>query len=93
MTPELVAERGEVIAEIVLSAADSFHAMLGAHRGNMEPPDISELRAHIRKLLAESPKSGSGTSSAPSRPGKEWTGKVKQRDPGSLARGARPSCK
>ncbi len=30
LTPTLVIERGEVVAEIVLSAADSFHAMLGA---------------------------------------------------------------
>ncbi len=64
LTPALVVERGEVVAEIVLSAADSFHAMLGAHRGNLQPPDITELRAHIRSL-AENPKSGSG--SEPSR--------------------------
>ncbi len=56
LTPTLVIERGEVVAEIVLSAADSFHAMLGAHRGNLQPPDITELRAHIRSL-AENPKS------------------------------------
>jgi two-component system chemotaxis sensor kinase CheA len=55
LTPKLVVERGEVVAEIVLSAADSFHAMLGAHRGNLQPPDITELRAHIRSL-AETPK-------------------------------------
>jgi two-component system chemotaxis sensor kinase CheA len=59
LTPTLVVERGEVVAEIVLSAADSFHAMLGAHRGNLQPPDITELRAHIRSL-AESPKSVAG---------------------------------
>jgi two-component system chemotaxis sensor kinase CheA len=51
LTPELVAERGAVIAEIVLASADSFHAMLGSYRGNMAPPDISELRTHIRKLV------------------------------------------
>jgi two-component system, chemotaxis family, sensor kinase CheA len=79
LTPALVVERGEVVAEIVLSAADSFHAMLGAHRGNLQPPDISELRAHIR-LLAESPKSGSGTGAPqPSRSQHRWTGKDKQR--------------
>jgi chemotaxis protein histidine kinase CheA len=44
LTPALVVERGEVIAEIVLSAADSFHAMLGAHRGNLQPPDITFAR-------------------------------------------------
>ena len=77
LTPELVVERGEVVAEIVLSAADSFHAMLEAHRGNLQPPDITELRAHIRSL-AETPKSASAEA------GKvdslhEWDGKDKQR--------------
>ena len=76
LTDELVNERGEVVAEIVLSAADSFHAMLGAHRGNLQPPDISELRAHIRSL-AESPKSVLGPEA--SRPAHEWAGKDRQR--------------
>jgi two-component system chemotaxis sensor kinase CheA len=76
LTPQLVTERGEVVAEIVLSAADSFHAMLGAHRGNLQPPDITELRAHIR-TLAQSPKSVSETQPKHSR--HQWTGKDKQR--------------
>ena len=57
LTPALVVERGEAVAEIVLSAADSFHAMLGSYRGNLQPPDITELKAHIRKLVAH-PESG-----------------------------------
>ena len=76
LTPTLVIERGEVVAEIVLSAADSFHAMLGAHRGNLQSPDITELRAHIRSLV-ENPKSASG--SQPSRSRHEWTSQDKQR--------------
>jgi two-component system chemotaxis sensor kinase CheA len=76
LTPALVIERGEVVAEIVLSAADSFHAMLGAHRGNLQSPDITELRAHIRSL-AESPKSVPGSQPLHSR--HEWTSKDKQR--------------
>ena len=75
LTPQLVTERGEVVAEIVLSAADSFHAMLGAHRGNLQPPDITELRAHIR-TLAQSPKSVSEAQPKHSR--HQWTGKDKQ---------------
>lgn len=75
LTPELVSQRGEVVAEIVLSAADSFHAMLGAHRGNLQPPDITELRAHIRSL-AESPKSAS--SPRPSQTLHKWAGKDKE---------------
>ena len=76
LTPALVTERGEVVAEIVLSAADSFHAMLGAHRGNLQPPDITELRAHIRSL-AESPRSTSGSQASHQR--HEWTSKDKQK--------------
>jgi two-component system chemotaxis sensor kinase CheA len=75
LTPTLVVERGEVVAEIVLSAADSFHAMLGAHRGNLQPPDITELRAHIRSLAA-SPKSAAGTQRSHSV--HLWTGKDQQ---------------
>jgi two-component system chemotaxis sensor kinase CheA len=76
LTPSLVVERGEVVAEIVLSAADSFHAMLGAFRGNLQPPDITELRAHIRSL-AESPKSVTG--SQPSEHRHAWPYKDQQK--------------
>jgi two-component system chemotaxis sensor kinase CheA len=77
LTPQLVTERGEVVAEIVLSAADSFHAMLEAHRGNLQPPDITELRAHI-KALAEAPKSTSGPQPS-SNARHEWSNKDKGR--------------
>jgi two-component system chemotaxis sensor kinase CheA len=76
LTPALVVERGEAVAEIVLSAADSFHAMLGSYRGNLQPPDITELRAHIRKL-AERPESVSDPQ--PVHPLAEWTPKEKAR--------------
>jgi len=76
LTPALVVERGEAVAEIVLSAADSFHAMLGSYRGNLQPPDITELRAHIRKL-AERPESVSDPQPVHSRA--EWTPKEKAR--------------
>ena len=70
LTPALVTERGEAVAEIVLSATDSFHAMLGAHRGNLQPPDITALRAHIRSL-AENPQSANGSQPFPQR--REWS--------------------
>ena len=76
LTPALVVERGEAVAEIVLSAADSFHAMLGSYRGNLQPPDITELRAHIRKL-AERPESVSNPQ--PVHPRAEWSPKEKAR--------------
>jgi two-component system, chemotaxis family, sensor kinase CheA len=76
LTPALVTKRGEAVAEIVLSAADSFHAMLGAHRGKLQPPDITALRAHIHSL-AENPKSAPGAQV--SHGPQEWTQKEKQR--------------
>jgi two-component system chemotaxis sensor kinase CheA len=76
LTPALVIERGEAVAEIVLSAADSFHAMLGSYRGNLQPPDITELRTHIRKL-AERPQSVSDPQ--PVHPRAEWSPKEKAR--------------
>src|SRR6202043_3104864 len=76
LTPALVAERGEAVAEIVLSAADSFHAMLGSYRGNLQPPDITELKAHIRKLVGY-PESSFTTQPVHSRP--VWTPAEKTR--------------
>jgi two-component system chemotaxis sensor kinase CheA len=76
LTPALVIERGEAVAEIVLSAADSFHAMLGSYRGNLQPPEITELRAHIRKLV-ERPEPVSVPLPVQSRA--EWTLKEKAR--------------
>jgi two-component system chemotaxis sensor kinase CheA len=70
LTPALVVERGEAVAEIVLSAADSFHAMLGSYRGNLQPPDITELKAHIRKLVAHP---GSGFAAEPVDRRPAWT--------------------
>jgi len=76
LTPALVAQRGEAVAEIVLSAADSFHAMLGSYRGNLQPPDITELKAHIRKLV-EHPESISAAQPVHVR--LAWTPKEKNR--------------
>jgi len=76
LTPALVVERGEAVAEIVLSAADSFHAMLGSYRGNLQPPDITELRAHIRKLAVR-PETFSDPQ--PVHPRAEWSPKEKTR--------------
>ena len=83
-TPELVAERGAVVAEIVLSSADSFHAMLGSYRGNMAPPDISELRAHIRKLVQQP---DSAPKHAPLRRGKEWSPEIREQIVDALREG------
>jgi two-component system chemotaxis sensor kinase CheA len=50
--------------------------MLGSYRGNLQPPDITELKAHIRKLV-EHPESSPTAQPVHSRP--SWTTKEKNR--------------
>src|SRR6202521_2990155 len=51
LTPEVVLSRGAGIAEIVLSAADIFGAMLFAYERSSEPPSGVHLQKMIRDLL------------------------------------------
>jgi two-component system chemotaxis sensor kinase CheA len=51
LTPEVVQSREAGIAEIVLSAADIFGAMLFAYERNSEPPSGVHLQKMIRDLL------------------------------------------
>jgi two-component system chemotaxis sensor kinase CheA len=51
LTPEVVQSRGAGIAEIVLSAADIFGAMLFAYERNSELPPAVHLQKMIRNLL------------------------------------------
>lgn len=51
LTPELAQIRNGSIAEVVLSAADTFHAMLAAYRGNLQPPSGDAVRQHVLKLI------------------------------------------
>jgi two-component system chemotaxis sensor kinase CheA len=51
LVPELAKQSGELIAEVVLTAADTFHEMLAAYRNNLQPPAGAALRDHINKLL------------------------------------------
>ena len=51
LKPELAAAAGGALAELVLSAADMFDALLAAYRGNMQPPKADPLRAMIARLL------------------------------------------
>ena len=55
LTPDLAAAK-KSLAEVVLSAADTFQAMLAAYRGNLQPPSGAELRSHIQKLMQPEPK-------------------------------------
>jgi two-component system, chemotaxis family, sensor kinase CheA len=57
LTPEVAAKNAGTIAEVVLTAADTFHEMLAAYRNNLQPPAGDALRERITRLL--------DTSSAP----------------------------
>ncbi len=62
LTPQIAQARGADLAELVLTAADSFGAMLTSYQRRKEPPAVDALHAMIRKLLAEpaSPESTGG---------------------------------
>lgn len=51
LTPELAEQNAGLMAEVVLTAADTFHEMLAAYRSNLQPPAGGALREHIRRLL------------------------------------------
>ncbi len=53
LSPEAGKIHGAKLAEIVLAAADSFEAMLGAYQRHVEPPSTSGLRALIRQMAEE----------------------------------------
>ncbi len=51
LTPDLAQENADLIAEVVLAAADTFHEMLAAYRNRLQPPAGGALRDHIQRLL------------------------------------------
>src|SRR5258706_14258493 len=68
--------RGTDLAELVLTAADSFGAMLTSYQRRKEPPSVDALHAMIRKLLEEpaSPESAGTGSAVPHLPAQfAWT--------------------
>jgi two-component system chemotaxis sensor kinase CheA len=54
-SPELVREHAGLLAEVVLTAADTFHEMLAAYRNNLQPPAGGALREYIQRLLRKPP--------------------------------------
>jgi two-component system, chemotaxis family, sensor kinase CheA len=50
LTPDIAARANGSLAELVLSAADIFDAMLSAYRGNMQPPAGESLYELIQKV-------------------------------------------
>ena len=74
LTLQVAQAQGVKLAEVVLAAADSFEAMLGAYHQRLEPAAVDALHAMIRGLLTSAPSAGG----APSSPGLvsarfEWT--------------------
>ncbi|HUN87565.1 MAG TPA: chemotaxis protein CheA [Terriglobales bacterium] len=70
LKPELAVSSGNSLAELVLSAADMFDAMLAAYRGKMQPPKPDPLRAMIGRLLSV-PSSSTGSNEL--RPQFQWS--------------------
>lgn len=53
LTPQVAQKHGARFAEVVLAAADSFEAMLGAYQRNKKMPSVEALHGLIRGLLTE----------------------------------------
>ena len=68
LTPEITARAGASLPELILSAADTFDAMLTAYRGNMRPPSGDTLREFIQRVAA-----GKNQEETPFQPSFEWT--------------------
>jgi two-component system chemotaxis sensor kinase CheA len=74
LTPQVAQARGADLAELVLTAADSFGAMLTSYQRRKEPPSADALHAMIRKLLEEPASPDNAGSVAPQLPAEfAWT--------------------
>ena len=74
LTLQVAQAQGVKLAEVVLAAADSFEAMLGAYHQRLEPPAVDALHAMIRGLLTSAPSAGgTPSSSGPVYARFEWT--------------------
>jgi len=54
LTPEIAQQNAGLIAETILTAADTFDEILSAYRNKLQPPAGTVLRDHIRRLLHKS---------------------------------------
>lgn len=73
LNPEIAQGRGASLAEVVLSAADCFGAMLAAYQRRVEPPPPHALRTLIHGLLDE-PSLPEKATAAPPLPARfAWT--------------------
>jgi len=70
LVPGLAKENTGLLAEVVLTAADTFHEFLTAYRSNLQPPAGGALREHIHRLLRK-PETKTTTSKVQAK--FEWT--------------------
>ena len=66
LTPQIGVSQGRQLAEVVLSAVDTFESMLAAYHKQLEPPAPAPLRSLIQDLLHAS--QGPQTSGKPATP-------------------------
>ena len=71
LSPQIGQSHGQQLAEVVLSAVDTFESMLGAYQKDVEPPTPAPLRTLIQELL----RTAEGTHSS----GKSATGSIPAR--------------
>jgi len=64
LTPQVAHAQGDALAEVVLTAADSFGALLTAYQRGTKLPTLEALHAMIRRLL-EAPGSAAESDSEP----------------------------
>ena len=72
LTPEVTSTTNGRVAEVVLSAADTFHDMLAAYRSNSQPPAPTGLRAQILGLVSGSA-AAEPAPAAEFKPAFKWT--------------------
>jgi two-component system chemotaxis sensor kinase CheA len=74
LTPHIAQARGADLAELVLTAADCFGAMLAAYERKAQPPAVEALHTMIRKLLDEPASPDIAGAAAPQLPAQfAWT--------------------
>jgi two-component system chemotaxis sensor kinase CheA len=70
LTPELARQNAGLIAEVILTAADTFHEILAAYRNNLQPPAGGALKDYISRLLNRPIAQGASAAAATKF---EWT--------------------
>lgn len=73
LTPDLAKQHAGLIAEVVLTAADTFHEMLAAYRNSLQPPAGGALREHIQRLLRKQPSARAEKATPESAATFSWT--------------------